>query len=386
MNDLKGFQRKTGKHGIRNLVAVIFTVGCSQSVAERIAAKFPEARAFGFLSCTRNAASEESLISLGFHPNVGAALVVALGCENTNYNRIAKKIKESGRQAELLVIQQTGGTTTSIESGQKIVGELIKNLKATPRCTLKVKDLIIGIECGGSDATSGLVANPSAGKAADILIEKGGTVIVEEFRELLGCEKILQDKAVNRIKPKIKKALNNAYEFSKKTSYFALSAGNKNGGLTTIEEKSLGAACKLGTSHITGFLDRNEQPAKPGLYLLDTVYLATNTDKICLCNGGDVNGNNCLSESHCHVIIFTTGRGNIIGSALSPVIKVTGNPDTYDKLRENMDINAGEVFSGKTNIDQMGEKIFNMIMEVAGGRLTKSELAGHFESIVMRQW
>jgi len=385
MSEIKGFLRKKGRPGIRNLVAVIYTVGCAQTVAERIASDFFEARPLGYLSCTRNADAEDSLISLGTHPNVGAALIVALGCEGTNYNRITEEIRASGREAELLIIQETGGTTTSVRKGREIVGRLLEKLKETPRCDIEAKDLVIGIECGGSDATSGLAANPAAGKAADILISKGGTVIVEEFRELLGCEKILESKAVDSIKPAIKKALINAHKFSKKTSYFAISPGNKMGGLTTIEEKSLGAACKLGTSPITGFLNRNEQPTKPELYLLDTVYSA-DTDKICLCNGGDINGNTCLSESHCHIIIFTTGRGNIIGAALSPVIKVTGNPSTYEKLKENIDINAGEILSGSTDIDRMGEEIFNLIMEVAGGKLTKSEIAGHFESIVMRQW
>jgi len=385
MAEIKGFQRKQGRPGIRNLVAVIYTVGCSQKVAERIASDFFEARALGYLSCTRNADAEDSLISLGTHPNVGAALIVALGCEGTNYNRITEKIRSSGREAELLIIQETGGTSTSVKKGKKIVSRLLKKLEATPRCEIDAKDLIVGIECGGSDATSGLAANPAAGKAADILISKGGTVIVEEFRELLGCDKILESKAVDSIKPAIRKALKNAYEFSKRASNFAISPGNKKGGLTTIEEKSLGAACKLGSSIITGFLNRNEQPTQPGLYLLDTVYSA-NTDKICLCNEGDINGNTCLSESHCHIIIFTTGRGNIIGAALSPVIKVTGNPSTYEKLNENMDINAGEILNGSTDIERMGEKIFNLIMEVAGGKLTKSEIAGHFESIVMRQW
>lgn len=385
MSGVKGYQRKQGRPGIRNLVAVIYTVGCSQTVAERIASEFPEARVFGYFSCTRNASSEDSLITLGKHPNVGAALVVALGCEGTEYKRVTKDIESSGREAELLVIQETGGTSTSVKKGMEIVGELIKKIEKTPKCNIEAKDLVVGIECGGSDATSGLVANPSAGKAADILISKGGIVIVEEFRELLGCEKILESKAVDAIKPAIKKALKNAYEFSKKTSYFAISPGNKKGGLTTIEEKSLGAASKLGTSPITGFLNRNKQPIKPGLYLLDTVYSA-DTDKICLCNGGDINGNSCLSECHSHIIIFTTGRGNIVGAALSPVIKVTGNPDTYERLKENMDINAGEIFTGNINIKKMGEIIYDEIMEVAGGKLTKSEIVGHSESIVTRQW
>lgn len=385
MAGIKGFWRKKGRPGVRNLVAVIFTVGCAQTVAERIASEFFEARPLGYLSCTRNADCEDTIVALGTHPNVGAALVVALGCEGTDYKRIIKDIKASGREAALLVIQETGGTSVSIKKGKQIVCRLIEKLKETPRCSIHAKDLVVGIECGGSDATSGLTANTSAGKAADIIISKGGTVIVEEFRELIGCEKILESKAVASIRPDIKKALHNAFEFSRMTSYFAVSPGNKKGGLTTIEEKSLGAACKLGKSTIAGFLDRNERPVKPGLYLLDTVYSA-DSDKICLCNGGDINGNTCLSESHCHIIIFTTGRGNIIGAALSPVIKVTGNPDTYERMMENMDINAGEILEGSIDINKMGEKIFQLLMEVAAGRLTKSKTAGHFESIVMRQW
>ncbi len=385
MEKVYGFQRKQGRPGIRNLVAVMYTVNCARTVSERIAYDFYESRALGFFSCTRNASAYKSLVALGTHPNVGAVLVVSLGCEGTEYRKLVEELKASGRDVELIVIQKAGGTTASVKKGREIVDQMIERLKKNERCEIKISDLVLGIECGGSDATSGLVANTSAGKTADVFVSEGGAVIVEEFKELFGCEQILEDKTDEEVIPKLRKALDNALRYAQKTGYYALSPGNIEGGLTTIDEKSLGAACKLGTSNIKGILSRSEEPVKEGLYLLNNIYEA-DRDKICLCYGGDTFGNSTLTESHCHIIIFTTGRGNVLGAALTPVIKVTGNSDTYHRMIENMDINAGEILEGNTDIDEMGEKIFNKVIEVAGGKLTKSEIVGHFESIVSCQW
>jgi len=381
MAEIIGYKREKGKAGIRDLIAVIYTVDCSRTIAYKIANGFKNTRVIGFPGCFSNVLAYNELFSLGTHPNVGAVLIIAFGCECTDYRGLLKDIRKRGRDAELLTINKLGSKST-IEIGRSYLKEMTIKLEDTPRVKLEIKDLIIGIECGGSDSTSGLVSNPAVGRTVDMIISRGGTVIVEEFPELLGCKQILANKASNeQIKTLLTKKLEKAKQHALKTGIYSISLGNFDGGLTTIEEKSLGAACKLGTSKIVGVLERNEIPPYSGLYMLDT--LDSLDDKWLFPNQyNDTMGNTALLASHSHIIIFTTGTGNIIGSAFSPVIKVTGNPKTYQIMYDNIDINAGEVIGGNMNLEEIAMKIYSKILNVAAGEKTKSEIMGHFESFI----
>lgn len=381
MAEIMGYEREKGKAGIRNLIAVIYTVDCARTMAYKIANGFKNARVIGFPGCFSNILAYNELLSLGIHPNVGAVLIIAFGCECTDYKRLLKDIEKSGRDAILLIISKLGSKAT-FEIGRSYLKEMSIKLEDTPRIRLEIKDLIIGVECGGSDSTSGLVSNPAVGRTVDIIISQGGMVIVEEFPELLGCKQILANKASNeQIKTLLTKKLEKAKQYALKTGIYSISLGNFDGGLTTIEEKSLGATCKLGTSKIVGVLERNEIPPHSGLYMLDT--LDSLDDKWLFPNQyNDTMGNTALLASHSHIIIFTTGTGNIIGSAFSPVIKVTGNPKTYQIMHDNIDINAGGIITEDLNLDEVAQKIYDKVLKVAAGEKTKSELMEHFESFI----
>ncbi|MFZ7119320.1 MAG: UxaA family hydrolase [Eubacteriaceae bacterium] len=376
-----GYKRKQGLPGIRNYVTVIFTVDCSRVVAEKIAKPFEEVITFGFPGCGHNDSAYSTLYSLGTHPNVGAVLIVALGCEGTDFRKLKNQISKTGRYVDLLVIQERGEIAT-INKGQGIIVKMKKALKNSVKCPIEVKDLIIGIECGGSDSTSGLAANPAAGYMADRILGNGGTIIVEEFPELLGCKDLLKKRGLNKkAQFLIEERIEKSRLHSQKTGHYHIGVGNKEGGLSTIEDKSLGAACKLGKKHlIRNILVLNEVPTEPGLYLLDNI--ESPEDKwLCMCQrANDAFGNTSLSASHAQIIVFTTGRGNVIGAAVSPVIKVTGNTKTYNRMKENMDINAGEILIGSSSLEAMGMKIYEKVINVASGKMTKSEVLNHHES------
>jgi altronate dehydratase large subunit len=209
MKILRGYQRVSGAPGIRNYVICIYTVECSSFVAQKIAALDPRVQSLGFPGCYENAYASRLMISLGTHPNVGAVLLVTLGCEGTDARELASAISNSGRRVEILRIQEAGGTEPSIARGREIVAQMLLEIECTPRVPLSVSDLVVGTECGGSDATSGIAANPAVGEAFDLLVDAGATVIIEETLEMLGCGDIVARRAET---PEIARYLGQAIE------------------------------------------------------------------------------------------------------------------------------------------------------------------------------
>jgi altronate hydrolase len=319
------------------------------------------------------------MVALATHPNVGAALLVSLGCEGTDASRMAEEIRAAGRRVEVLRIQHAGGTEPSIARGREIARGMLAELEQTPRVPLAVSDLTVGTECGGSDATSGIAANPAVGHAFDRLVDAGATVIFEETLEMLGCEEIAARRGAGaEVARQLREAIVKAEKFSLQSPYFSIAPGNETGGLTTIEEKSMGAFAKCGSRPIAGVIKVAEHPPAPGLYMLDTVP-DPSPFPFGYSNPNDSEGIMALISCGAQVIVFTTGRGSVIGSVISPVLKVCGNPQTYARMSGDMDVNAGRIVLGEASIARVGREIYDRVLEVAAGQPTAAEILGHQE-------
>lgn len=379
MKTILGYGRPEGPPGIRNHVLCIHTVECSSFVSEKIASIDSRVQALGFPGCYSNTYASRLMCALATHPNVGAVLLVSLGCEGTDAGQMAESIRRSGRRVEVLRIQDAGGTQPSIRQGQKIVASMLSELEQTPRVPMEVSDLIIGTECGGSDATSGIAANPAVGRAFDLLVDAGATVIIEETLEMLGCADIVAARGeTSEAATELRLAVEKAERFSLRVDQFSIAPGNYAGGLTTIEEKSMGAFAKCGTRPIRGVIKVTQKPPRNGLYVLDSVP-DPSPFLFGYSNPNDSEGILDLISCGAHIVVFTTGRGSVIGSVISPVIKVCGNPKTYARMKEDMDVNAGRIITGEASVDEVGREIFELIQQVSAGRQTAPESLGHRE-------
>ena len=377
------FLRSDGRKGIRNTVVVVYLVECAHHVAREIQLPFRETdvHLIGFGGCYPNNYSFRMLEALCTHPNVGAALLVSLGCEGFNRRGLLQAIRDSGRPAETLVIQETGGTRSTIERGREWVRAAKLQLETTPRGPLAAHELVVGTVCGGSDGTSGVTANPGIGRAFDRLVAEGAVCIFEETGELIGCEQIMAARAAT---PELSKILLGAV--AKAARYYSVlghgsfAPGNADGGLTTQEEKSMGAYSKSGSANISGLIKPGDVPRAGGLYLLDVV-----PDGDVRFGFPNINDNAEIAEliaCGSHVTLFSTGRGSVVGSAISPVIKVCANPETYRNLRDDMDIDAGRILEGRGTLDEVGAEIHRLTLAVAAGEKTASEALGHQEFVL----
>lgn len=380
---MKGFLRSDGRKGIRNTVIVAYLVECAHHVAKTIVNKIDhdDVQLIGFPGCYPNDYSLQMMEKLCTHPNVGGVVLVSLGCEGFNREKLLQTIIDSKRPVETLIIQKCGGTKTTIELGIERGSAILNEIATAERKELAIEDLVIGTICGGSDGTSGISANPAVGACFDMLLAKGATCIFEETGELIGCEHIMADRAET---PELGKALvtcvEKAEKYYTKMGYGSFAPGNAEGGLTTQEEKSMGAYAKSGSSKINGLIKPGELPNKKGLFLMDVV-----PDGDPMFGFPNISDNAEIVEmiaSGALLILFTTGRGSVVGSAISPVIKICANPETYNNLSEDMDVNAGSIIEGKATVAEVGETILDQVISVASGNMSKSEELGHKEFIL----
>ncbi|MDD3369031.1 MAG: UxaA family hydrolase [Lachnospiraceae bacterium] len=380
----QGYERKDGKLGIRNRILVIYTVKCSEFVADAIVreSKNEEVELIGFDGCTDNQYAVNMLISLIRHPNIGAVLAVGLGCEYVQPQWLAEIAEKEGKPAKWMFIQEVGGTRKAIDLGTKYVQEMLETLKNTPRKEMFMKDLILGAECGGSDFTSGLAGNVVVGRLYDKLVEEGGTAIFEEIVEAVGLDHLLLSRAANeQAKKEIQYTYEKALEYCKDVHQYSVSPGNFAGGLSTIEEKSMGAVIKSGSKPIQGVVKVSCTPKKPGLWLLDSTpdpYWM----QFGITNPNDNEGLMDLISAGAHIVFLVTGRGNVVGSAVSPCIKITGNHGTFQKLTDDMDFDASPVLRGECSQEELTLKLADMVAKVAGGEKSKSEALGHKEYFI----
>ena len=261
------------------------------------------------------------------------------------------------------------------------IAALKSRIAEVERVEMTPNDLVVGTICGGSDGTSGISANPAVGKCFDQLVRDGATCIFEETGELIGCEQVMMERAVtSELAKEIERSITKAVHYYRTMGYGSFAPGNAEGGLTSQEEKSMGAYAKSGASQIHGLIKRGEIPPRGGLYLMDVVpdgeprfgfpNIADNAEIVELIASGS------------HLILFTTGRGSVVGSAISPVIKICANPETYSNMVDDMDINAGKIIDGEADIEEIGGEIYQNLMDVASGEQSKSEALGHQEFIL----
>lgn len=379
---MRGYLRADGRKGIRNVVAVAYLVECAHHVAREIAAPTREAtHVIGFPGCFPNAYAQKMMERLCTHPNVGAVLLVSLGCESFNRYRVEKVVSDSGRPVRTLVIQNDGGTRATIATGREWVAQQAAALAACEPVPMAVGELVVGTVCGGSDGTSGITGNPAAGLAFDRLVAEGATCIFEETGELIGCEDIMAARAATpELAAELRAAVAKAARYYATLGYGSFAAGNADGGLTTIEEKSLGAYMKSGQSRIAGLIKPGDIPPRGGLYLMDVV-----PDGEVRFGFPNISDNAEIVEmmaSGAHCTLFVTGRGSVVGSALAPVIKIAANPHMYARLSDDMDVNAGRVLTGEATLAEVGEEIFARVVALASGARSKSEELGHQEFIL----
>ena len=383
-----GYLRADGRVGVRNHVAVIPSCYCAATVARRIADQVQGAVALHHsVGCSQVGLDLEitarTLTNLGTHPNVAAVLVVGLGCERLKPEELAENIAASGKPVERITIQECGGSLKALEAGSSIARKMVQEVSTLRGERFGLEQLAVGTECGGTDAFSGIVANPAVGIAADMVVAAGGTVMISEITELLGTEHIMAARAAT---PEVANQIRRVVALSEATLArqgendlsgkrgALISTGNMAGGVTTIVEKALGGARKAGTSPFVGVLKYGEAYSRRGLHLMDTP-------------GHDAESTTGLVAGGCQVILFTTGRGTPTGHPIAPVIKITGNPHTFEKMVDNLDVNTGTVIEGTKTLREAGEEIFAELLAVANGKRTKAEVLGHDELMcVWRPW
>ena len=379
-----GYLRKDGRLGIRNRVLVIYTVKCAEFVARQIVEKaaHPDVELCGFDGCTDNQYAVNLLISLIRHPNVGAVLAVGLGCEYIQPEWLSEIARKEEKPTAFFFIQEEGGTEPSVEKGLVWVKQALSKLETVLRAQMGFSDLVIGAECGGSDYTSGLAGNVVVGRFYDWLVDAGGTAIFEEIVEAVGLESLLVQRAANeQARKELTYTYEKALDYCKSVRQYSVSPGNFAGGLSTIEEKSMGAVIKSGTRPIQGVIKVSVPAPHPGLWLLDSTpdpYWM----QFGITNPNDNEGLMDLVSCGAHIVFLVTGRGNVVGSAVSPCIKITGNGQTYQRMIGDMDFDASPILSGELSQEEMAERLSEMTAEVAAGKMTKSEALGHREFFV----
>jgi altronate dehydratase large subunit len=300
-------------------------------------------------------------------------LVVGLGCEGTEAHMTAEAIAKSGKPAEAIKINECGGDIETIAKGSRILTRFLQYASQAERIKMTPADLIVGTECGGSDATSGLASNPITGVVGDRIIEAGGTYMVEEVSELLGCGEYLAARAINaEVAEEIKAVIAEAEEASFAHGRFSWGYGNILGGLTSIEEKSAGCLAKSGTKPLQGLLRKAVLPPRKGLWVM-TSEPGSGTFS------GDPEGINQFAARGAHLAMFTTGCGSTTGG-LIPVIKVISNTHRMQLIADNADFDGTPVIRGEKTIRQMGDELYEELLRVAAGKLTKSEIYRHTEA------
>jgi altronate dehydratase large subunit len=380
MDSFWGYRRENGAAGVRNHIAVIPSVFCAAKVAQRIALSVPGAISFTHpVGCSQVGEDLEvtakSLIGVGRNPNFAGVVVVGLGCERFTPRELAEGIASTNKRLETVVIQDAGDSLEAAEIGIRYARAMMQAASTEKREEIPVSELMIGTNCGGSDMTSGLVANPALGVASDRLVAQGGSSILSELTELLGTENILARRAADekvaddilRVIRAMEERLSNQIKHSSNDKRKNLiSTGNYDGGLSSVVEKSLGSMKKSGNAKFAEVFKYGEAPAKKGLLLMDSPG-----------HDGEVTTGEVAAGAQ--IICFPTGRGTPTGFPGVPVLKITGNPRTYERMKENIDVNAGRIILGTSSISEMGEEIYGEILEVASGKLTKAEVLGHDE-------
>jgi altronate dehydratase large subunit len=380
----RGFRRPDGRIGTRNHVLVVPTVICASVVAERVAAAapplgvaLPHLAGCGQLGPDMRV-THDTLAAYCSHPNVGAVVVVALGCEQVVAQALADVARRNGKPVEIVAIQAEGGTIKATEKGTRIARVFVDTLAAQERDWCDVSDLILSLKCGGSDYTSGLASNPTLGRVTDRLVDLGGSAVLGEIAEIMGAEHVLASRASDastaaQLIQVITRVETEARALGLDIRGTQPSPGNIRGGLTTIEEKSLGATHKGGErAPLQDVIGYASPIRRKGLTVMDTP-------------GLDVESVTGMVGGGAQVVVFTTGLGTPTGNPIVPVIKVTGNSRTARQMADNIDLDVSGVIADTDTLDGAAARLFDEVLDVASGKETAAERLGHREFAIHRR-
>ena len=378
-----GYRRPDGRVGVRNRVLILPASVCATDTARIIAQQVEGAISFNNQQgCSQVAPDQQFTMDVmaGYaaNPNIYGTVVVSLGCENCQMDLVVKAIEErTNKPLKQVIIQEVGGTLKAVEIAVRYAKEMVAEASMLQKEEVPLSELIVGTECGGSDPTSGLAANPAIGAMSDLVVQAGGTSILSETSEFIGAEHILARRAIN------KEVHDRIYEITSRfeAHFHAVgedvrqgnpSPGNKAGGITTLEEKSLGCIHKGGHSPINAVYDYAKQvESKQGLVIMDTP-------------GNDPASVAAMVAGGAQVIVFSSGRGSPVGHPIAPVVKVTGNKITFANMEDNIDFCAAPLIHGEKTVEQLGTDLLNMVVETACGKQTKAEALGFVETAIAR--
>jgi altronate hydrolase len=385
-----GYPREDGSVGTRNYIAVVAASNCAAHTAELIAASFageslppnidgvvafPHGEGCGHTIGPDTDQLRRTLAGVLAHPNVAAAVILGLGCEVNQIDHYLGPNAPRNSRLVGMTLQSSGGTRGTLAAARVEIARLMEQCAAQHRVDVPASRIVLGLNCGGSDSFSGITANPALGVCSDMLAEIGGTAVLAETTEIFGAEHLLVRRARNR--QVADKLLSFVQGYKQYLTRFAgsfddnPSPGNKEGGLTNILEKSLGAVAKAGTSPLNDAVEYAEAVRTPGFVFMNT----PGYDPVSLTG---------LAAGGCNLIAFTTGRGSAIGFPSVPVLKIASNTNTYRRMRDNMDINAGAIADGETGVPEVGREIFETLLRVASGERTCAERLGHHEFVPWR--
>jgi altronate dehydratase large subunit len=370
----QGYRRADGQAGTRNYVGVISTVVCANEVAEDIARQVDGAVSFTHhQGCCQTPVDitrvNETLIGLGRNPNLASVLLVSLGCESTAIDAVAESIRKAGKPVEMIAIQETGGAARTRAEGTLIVQNMVAEASLLKTETCGPADIVLGMKCGSSDTTQGLSATPAIGVASDTIVAAGGTTILGEVTEFIGAEHILARHAAtpeigDQLLALVERMESRAKAVGCDMRGGQPTGGNIKGGLTTIEEKSLGAIAKGGTAPIRAVYEYGVRPTVKGLVVMDSP-------------GREPEILTGLAAAGCNLIAFATGRGAPQGFPFVPVVKLTGNARTWENMRDHMDLSVTGVIEGTESLPEAGQRIVDTLMDVASGARTRAEITGY---------
>jgi altronate dehydratase large subunit len=368
----QGWRRADGRMGIRNHCLVLATVACAAGVVREVWRRLPAVVAVEHAhGCGRGGPDlglqVKTLSGLVQNPNVGAAVLVGLGCEVVSAGLLKGAVARSGKPLETVVIQEVGGSRKAADQVEALARRLLGELEELPRERGTAADLMVGLECGGSDTFSGLTANPAVGKAADWLVDLGGTAILAETTEMIGALGPLlrlaeSEQVAAKLKANVERQEARTREILGPLAGTVLAPGNVESGLTTIAEKSLGCIAKGGSSPIREVVDYGDRPSRKGLVVMDTP-------------GYDVESMAGMAAAGAQAILFTTGRGTPVGFPAVPVIKISSNSQLFEAMPDDIDLDAGTILAGKS-VGEVGEQILDLLLRVARGEKTRAEING----------
>ena len=378
-----GYRRLDGRVGVRNRVLILPASVCASDTARIIAQQVEGAISFNNQQgCSQVGPDQQFTMDVmaGYaaNPNIYGTVVVSLGCENCQMDLVTAAIRErTNKPMEQVIIQEAGGTLKAVEIAVRYAKQMVAEAALLQKEEFPLSELIVGTECGGSDPTSGLAANPAIGAMSDLVVKAGGTSILSETSEFIGAEHILARRAANkevhdRIYEITTRFENHFHAVGEDVRAGNPSPGNKAGGITTLEEKSLGCIHKGGHSTINAVYDYAKQvKSKQGLVIMDTP-------------GNDPASVAAMVAGGAQVVVFSSGRGSPVGHPIVPVVKITGNKLTFAAMEDNIDFSAAPLIYGEKTVEELGEDLLKMVIETACGKQTKAEALGFVETAIAR--